>query len=525
MINKKTKPMKRNREIYLYLGTFAALIPTMLLRDFTPANELRYLSIADEALRNHTLFAFTNHGVPYADKPPLYLWAVMLVKWLTGEYNMWILSLLSLIPALGIVRTMNRWTLQEMDEECRYTAGLMLVTCGMFTVLAVTLRMDMLMCLFIILSLRTFWRMHTDKDNNRYGRWLFPIYLFMAVFTKGPLGLFIPLCATTVYLLMAQHIRTFFRYWGWRTWGILSMCCLLWFGVVYMEGGGGYLRNLLLHQTIDRAMNAFHHAEPFYFYSTAIWYCLAPWPLLIAGTVIAALRPRYTRSDLQRFFLTVTVTSFVLLSCISSKLEIYMLPILPFMTYTTMMFLPRFHDNGMSKAAVAVPAAALAAALPSLTMAASFEATRYLHNTWLYAGAGVLTTSGIYAIWILYMEKRLRKTVSAIRTLCTGILLGLSVCGMGLPQLNSEIGYGTLCREALETSRRNGIMEFYTWRISRAENMDVYLHRSVQVIPDSAAPGSVMRRKAILMLRRRDLGHLPGREAQTIGRYAIIVNK
>ena len=43
------------------------MVPVMVLRDFTPDNELRYLSIADEALRQHTYFAFTNHGVPYAD--------------------------------------------------------------------------------------------------------------------------------------------------------------------------------------------------------------------------------------------------------------------------------------------------------------------------------------------------------------------------------------------------------------------------------------------------------------------------
>lgn len=41
-----------------------------MLRDFTPSNELRYLNIADEALRHYALFAFSNHGVAYADKPP-----------------------------------------------------------------------------------------------------------------------------------------------------------------------------------------------------------------------------------------------------------------------------------------------------------------------------------------------------------------------------------------------------------------------------------------------------------------------
>lgn len=73
--------MRTFRDTYLlYIGVVVALVPVMVLRDFTPDNELRYLSIADEALRQHAYFAFTNHGVPYADKPPLYLWIVMLLR-------------------------------------------------------------------------------------------------------------------------------------------------------------------------------------------------------------------------------------------------------------------------------------------------------------------------------------------------------------------------------------------------------------------------------------------------------------
>lgn len=70
----------------LYILVLLAFVPLMLLRDVTPNNELRYLSIADEAIRNGTLFAFTNHGLPYADKPPLYFWLLMAGKALFGRH-------------------------------------------------------------------------------------------------------------------------------------------------------------------------------------------------------------------------------------------------------------------------------------------------------------------------------------------------------------------------------------------------------------------------------------------------------
>lgn len=45
------------------------------------------------------------------------------------------------------------------------------------------------MCFFIVLALHAFWRiLDGGACQDRY-RWLFPLYLFLAVFTKGPLGL------------------------------------------------------------------------------------------------------------------------------------------------------------------------------------------------------------------------------------------------------------------------------------------------------------------------------------------------
>ena len=61
-----------------YLFWLIALIPIFLMRDIAKGNELTYLSIAEQALRNGNFFAFYNHGAIYVDKPPLYIWLVML---------------------------------------------------------------------------------------------------------------------------------------------------------------------------------------------------------------------------------------------------------------------------------------------------------------------------------------------------------------------------------------------------------------------------------------------------------------
>lgn len=500
----------------------AALLPTLLLRDFTPANELRYLSIADEALRNHTFFAFTNHGTPYADKPPLYLWVVMLCRWLTGGHRLWLLSLFSLLPAWGVIRTMEGWTIQELDGEGRVLAGLMLQTCGLFLGAALTLRMDMLMCFFIIRALYEFWSM--CNGNGRGGRagWLFPAYIFLAVFTKGPLGLFIPLVGTAVFLLVSGRIGQFFHYWDWRTLGVLASCCSLWFCGVYTEGGTDYLHNLLVHQTIDRAVNSFHHDGPFWYYAVSFWYSLVPWSLLAAGVLVTLSHPRSVRSDLQRFFLAVTVSTFLLLSCISAKLQVYLLPCVPFIIYSTAMSLPRFHSDVWWRICLSVPAAVFTVSFPVLLIAVSRQGMAFLNERMIYVAAILLSLTGIHTLYLLCENKRRKIMTTAIYRMGAGILLAVFTGGWALPGLNAEIGYGTLCGKALELSQRYGITDFCTWHVPRSENMDIYLHRPVKVIHPDVPPSSGKERPFILLTRKRDLTYFPGRETLAVGPFAVV---
>ncbi|MBR5055673.1 MAG: hypothetical protein IKX03_00600, partial [Bacteroidales bacterium] len=59
---------------------FVLLLPVLLRRDLTPTNEMKYLEIADEALRDGHFWCLFHNGEMYADKPPLYIWIVMLFR-------------------------------------------------------------------------------------------------------------------------------------------------------------------------------------------------------------------------------------------------------------------------------------------------------------------------------------------------------------------------------------------------------------------------------------------------------------
>ena len=96
---------------------------------------------------------------------------------------------------------MSRWVAEDCGKDCAETGGWMLVTCGLFAGMAVFLRMDMLMCMFITLSLRTFYNMVCGRGRRRVNAVMFPVYIFLAVFSKGPMGILMPFVTTVAFLL------------------------------------------------------------------------------------------------------------------------------------------------------------------------------------------------------------------------------------------------------------------------------------------------------------------------------------
>lgn len=323
---------------------FLMLLPLILLRHITPTNEMKYLTIADQALRDGNFWCFYLDGAIYADKPPLYFWIIMLFRRIFGFHCIPVLELFSLLPAFGTILVLNKWCGSELTGRWRNASEMALMTTAYFLGGAVVLRMDMLMVLFITLSLRTFWRIYKGDDSLKL-RIAFPLYVFMAIFSKGPVGIMVPLICIPVYLLVVKDFRKIGKIWGWSTWLILAALCALWWWRVYAEGGSPYLNNLLFHQTAGRAVNAFHHKRHWYYYLYTVWYAMGPWSLLTIPVAVWAVIKKITLSDLTKFFLIISAFFFVMMSAVSSKLAIYLLPCFGLFNYAAFIILARADDG------------------------------------------------------------------------------------------------------------------------------------------------------------------------------------
>lgn len=451
-----------------YILLLLLVLPVLFLRDFTPNNELKYLSIADEALRDGHIFAFYNQGEIYADKPPLYLWFIMLSKLIWGEYHMFALSVFSIIPALVSVYIMNHWVREETTAPARWTASLMLYTSVLFIGSGLVLRMDMLMCMFILLALYTFYKRYTGKDRPA-DRYLLPLYIFLAVFSKGPVGFIVPLLSITVFLAVKKDLRRFGHFLGWREWGILTGLCAVWFACIYAEAGTAYLNNLLFHQTVNRAVDAFDHKKPFWYYGVTFWYSVAPWSLLYVSVLLVALKKKLITTDKEKFFLTVILSTFVILSVFSAKLDIYMLPLFPFFTYLTLLLLPKIKEKWIAFS-LYIPVVALTLApVAALVLRNKIEIPL---SATLYAAVGILFVFSAVALFYLTRAKLYK----SINFTALGILCTLFIGAFALPRINPLIGFSAIAEKAFVICEEEDIDNYYYYRFRSGENMDVYLH-------------------------------------------------
>lgn len=525
------------------------IVPALVLKDVSPSNELRYLSIADEALENGSVFTFSNHGEPYADKPPLYLWLVMLSRLLFGCHDTFVLSLLSFVPAMVTIAVMDRWlilvsrhsTLRFSSGE-RFAAAMMTGTSVMFLGSAVVLRMDMMMTMFIVLSLFTFYKMYRGIGNAGVQGILLPVYIFLALFTKGPVGLLMPVAGIAVFLLVSGKIRDIGKYLGIRTWGILALLCGLWFLGVWLEGGKDYLYNLLFHQTVDRAVNAFHHKRPFWYYLAAIWYVAAPYSIAMIYSMLSRSGRRGYVTDAGRLFLSCSLTVFVMLSAFSSKLAIYLLPMVPFMAYYTVLAGKQTGCNGMMRLALSVPSAILLLAavavcafplvsgqLPGLSsmpedlLSVAFSANAYVAAAFLAAGA---------CLSFIALFRKRSWTFSA-SSIAVSVLASVLVLTPLVPKLNDYIGYRNLCTAAKSLKDASGVSGYSVYGISRPENMDVWLGEDVKDFSGDptgywlpSASGTVLMMKTSELSEgstfSRSLGNIHGVES---GEYTLFVLK
>jgi len=283
-------------------------------------DEARYGEVVREMVTSGHYMVPTLDGEFYPDKPPLYFWLLALQSRISGM-NAFSFRLVTLLSMLGFAAAFFMFARRLMGESRAVWAVLIVLSSMLFLVAGNIVRMDLLLALLVILSLDSFMRAVDEKDPKKsywgYG------FAIVAVMVKGPLGLAFPLLGAVAYAFLQEGRKGLARLKLLHGLGISLVVALLWSGYLYASGQKAYLENVFMTQIWGRSVKSWSHPEPSYFYALVMVPLLMPWlPFLWNGV-------RRAPKNVKRVAFCWFIPGFVLISLISGKLFIYLIPIFP----------------------------------------------------------------------------------------------------------------------------------------------------------------------------------------------------
>ena len=323
-------------------GVLVAAAALFLVRlgatDLWAPDEPRYAQIAEE-IRSFEhgargLWLLHLNGAAYTQKPPLYFWLAALAGAPAGRVGETAARLPSALAGIACVALLIRFGTRLRGPAVGAAAGGLLATASLFTHLARRAQLDVLLCGFELVALAAFWRI--DRGGPRRTRDVAVLHgaLGLAVLTKGPVGLILPVLAIAAFLAWERRLAALPRCippWS----PLLSVAP----GLIWIAGAGalappGFADQAILENLWGRFVHGTSHARPLWYYLYRLPLDFLPWTLLApaalaAGRRVLGAEGSEERARVWRFLLAWLGSAFVFFSLSGGKRGLYLLPAFP----------------------------------------------------------------------------------------------------------------------------------------------------------------------------------------------------
>ncbi|MEL0637295.1 glycosyltransferase family 39 protein [Marinomonas sp. TI.3.20] len=307
------------------------------LRDPWPADEPRFVEVAKEMVNSGNWFFPMRGGELYPDKPPVFMWAIAALYWLTGNLSATFLipnalaSLLSVFCVFDIAAKL--WNVKTARN-----AALLLLIAPQFIVQAKTAQIDAMVACWITVAMYGLLRHFFYRASLG---WYLVSWAFMGlgIITKG-VG-FLPLFFLFPVLIMhftGKHRFTKEQV-NWRLLlGPIAMLLVLaaWLlPMLYIADSSNnpdfiaYRDNILFKQTGQRYAHSWGHINPWYYFVVSV--IPAFWFPLYAFLFSKPFWRDLKASPVMISLLTWIVLVVLFFSISPGKRGLYVLPALPMM--------------------------------------------------------------------------------------------------------------------------------------------------------------------------------------------------
>ncbi len=330
--------------ILLVLG-FIFLMAGNGLLSLTNPDEVFYAQTAREMQQQHSWMTPYLFGAPQFEKPIMTFWLLRLSFDAAGATPFAARFFPAFFGIVGVVGLYYLGWLGFRDGRKAFVSAVVLMSCGLYVGLSRTVFTDLIFTVFILLSLLAFWWGYAVEKRRQAGWVLFFAFSALAVLTKGPLGLIIPLSAVLLFLILRREFRLIAG--GGFPLGLALFCLLAlpWYVFMVKIYGNAFVHEFFYNDHWRRLVEAEHlAADTWYYYPLSTVGSMFPWSLFfVAAFAGFARKLRHQAPPFFIFLLSWIAVVFVIFQVAHSKLTSYVLPYFPALALMTGCFLEETH--------------------------------------------------------------------------------------------------------------------------------------------------------------------------------------
>ncbi|MBW2737500.1 MAG: glycosyltransferase family 39 protein [Deltaproteobacteria bacterium] len=305
-------------------------------------SEDRWAEVTRQMFLTGDFFHPRINAAPYFDKPLLSYWFVALVSAVTGHLDEWAVRLPSALSGLLVLGATFSLGRKLWSEEVGRTAGWILLTTYGFIFWSRLGEADMANLAAITLAVAWYWN-HSEKPGF-LNYLVFYVIISLGAQTKGLASIIVP-----IIIILPDVLRDH----RWKSHLNIShflavvLACLVYFAPFlyadftregYQSGG----LSMVFKENIQRFIKPFDHKEPFYVYMYYVPELFLPWAPLFLAALFWAIVPLKGIKNLdrgKRWLIDALGLIFLFFTASGSRRVYYILPIIPFCSLLTSLFI------------------------------------------------------------------------------------------------------------------------------------------------------------------------------------------
>ena len=315
--------------------------------DFYTKGEPREASVAVSMVEKNQWILPEVYADEIAYKPPLMHWLTAVFSLPEGKVTPLSSRLPSAMAFLGLIVCSFMFFGRNLRMQEAFLVALILLTVFETHRSAMSARVDMLLTFLIVLALTLLFRWEEEKKLTGFP-WLIPIVMSLAVLTKGPVGIVLPLLIFGIYLL-------FLRYNVWKITYKLFILALpalilpsIWYFLAFQKGGKEFL-DLILAENFGRFWDTGNlnvpydlgHKGDWWYNLTSLAGGFIPWTFLLVISLFGLSYNRFPSikkmwsgfiqmEKIKLFSVLAAIIVILFYSIPISKRSVYLMPAYPF---------------------------------------------------------------------------------------------------------------------------------------------------------------------------------------------------